>query len=45
MASEDFRADIREVLKRHELESDDLRALSDDLVRLAEKWDDTEATI
>lgn len=45
MADEEFRADIREVLKRHELDPDDLRALADDLDTLAERWDQTEATI
>ena len=45
MASEDFRSDIREVLKRHELDSDDLRDLSEDLDRLASKWDAAEEVI
>lgn len=45
MADEEFRADIREVLKRHELDPDDLRELSDDLVTLADKWEQTEAAI
>lgn len=45
MASEDFRSDIREVIKRHELDPDDLRDLSEDLDRLADRWDDTEAVI
>lgn len=45
MASEDFREDVREVLKRHELDHEDLRDLADDLEMLADRWEQTEAVI
>jgi hypothetical protein len=45
MSSEEFRDDIREVIRRHELDPDDLRDLSGDLETLATRWEQTEEVI
>lgn len=39
--TEQFRADVRDVLKRHsaDLDADDLRALADDLEATAAEWE------
>ena len=43
--SEGFRSDVREVIKSHELDPEDLRTLAADLETLADRWEDTEDII
>lgn len=38
----EFRDDVKTVIRRHNPDPDDLRALADDLETLAARWDDTE---
>ena len=45
MGNEDFRSDIREVFKRHDLDHEDLRELAADLETLADEWETMEAVI
>lgn len=45
MSSEEFRDELKNVVKRHEPSADELRALADDLETLAEKYDQTEAVL
>lgn len=37
--SDEFREDIRQVIRRHDPSADDLRDLSDDLETLAERYE------
>lgn len=45
MSDEEFRADIREVVQRHNPDADTMRALAADFKELAGRWDDTEEVL
>ncbi|AGC34588.1 hypothetical protein HSTV1_43 [Haloarcula sinaiiensis tailed virus 1] len=39
MTDEEFRDELRAVVRRHDPDPDELRAVADSLEELAEKWD------
>lgn len=38
----EFRDDVREVVKRHNPDAEELRTLASDLETLADRWEDTD---
>lgn len=45
MTNEEFRDELRAVVRRHDPDPDELRAVADGLDRLAEKWDAAEEVL
>lgn len=45
MTDESFREAVRGVIKAHNPEADELRALADDLEDTADRWDQLEAVV
>ena len=42
MSVEEFRDDLKQIIKSHDITPDELRDVSGDLERLAQRWDDAE---